>query len=69
MAYFRSLRYTKKRASSMTWTIYSMLNSVIKNKYSFNLKEYPRLVVLIKLFDTDEKKSCCVYPPGAHQVL
>ncbi|XP_023345795.1 uncharacterized protein LOC111714824 [Eurytemora carolleeae] len=33
------------------WTIYSMTNSVPKGKYSFNLKQYCRVTIILKSFD------------------
>ena len=33
--------------------IYSMLNSVSKGKYSFNLKQYSRVTILLKSFDVE----------------
>ena len=54
--YFVFLREEKKRASSSLWTIYSMLNAVIKGKYGRPLQEYPRLTALIKSLDTDVKQ-------------
>ena len=47
------LRKEKGMASSNLWTIYSMLNSVSKGKYSFNLKQYGRGTILLKSFDVD----------------
>ena len=43
------------------WTTYSMLNSVVKSKYGFNLKNYVRVTSLIKSFDVDIKKKAEVF--------
>ncbi len=39
------------------WTYYSMLNGVVKSKYGYNLKSYPRVTALLKSMDTDVKKK------------
>ena len=61
MNFFRDQRETKNKASSTLWTTYSMLNSIIKAKYSANLRDLPRLVTLIKSYDTDNKKKAAVF--------
>ena len=43
------------------WTMYSMLNSVIKSKYDFSLKDYPRVTTMLKSFDTDVKKKAATF--------
>ena len=48
-------------ASSSLWTIYSMINSVSKGKYSFNLKLYCRVTILLKSFDVDIKRKANVF--------
>ena len=58
---FRHIREVRKQASSTIWTIYSMLNSVTKAKYSINLKNLPRLATLIKSFDVDTKKKASTF--------
>ena len=47
-------------ASSSLWTIYSMINSVTKGKYSFNLKQYCRVTILLKSFEIDIKQKAPV---------
>ena len=61
LAFVNYLRKDKGAASSSMWTIYSMLNSVIKSKYGFNLKSFPRVTTLIKSFDVDIKKKAAVF--------
>ena len=46
--YFRYLREDQKRASSSLWTIYSMINAMVKGKYGKALQGYPRLIALVK---------------------
>ena len=55
------LRNDKNMASSTSWTRYSMLNAVIKSKYGFNLKKYPRVTALLKSYDTDIKKKAMIF--------
>ena len=45
LKFVQHLREEKGMASSSLWTIYSMINSVSKGKYSFNLKQYCRLTL------------------------
>ena len=59
--YFLNLRQSEKKASSTLWTIYSMLNTVIKAKYGVSLKSIPRISALLKSFDTDTKKKASVF--------
>ena len=44
-------------ASSSLWTLYSMINSVTKAKYSVTLKNYPRVTAQLKAFDTYIKQK------------
>ena len=44
-------------ASSSLWTMYSMVNSVTKVKYSLSLKAYPRITSVLKSMDVDCKKK------------
>ena len=60
-AYFCYLRQQKKMASSSLWTYYSMVNTVVRNRYSLSLQQYPRLTTLLKSFDTDIKKKAKVF--------
>ena len=47
------LRKDRKAASSSLWTYYSMLNTVVKSKYGFNLKTYVRVATLIKSYQVN----------------
>ena len=53
-SYFKQLR-ASGAASSSLWTTYSLINAVIKAKYSERLQKYPRLTSLIKSFDTGKQ--------------
>ena len=57
------LKYLRKegKASSTMWTMYSMLNSILKSKYDFSLKNYPRVTTMLKSFDTDVKKKAATF--------
>ena len=59
--FIRWLRLEKGYASSSLWTIYSMLNGVVKSKYGVNLKKYVRVTSLLKTFDTDVKKKAMTF--------
>ena len=48
-------------ASSTMWTLYSMLNSVLKGKYNFAMTNYPRITTLLKSYDVDMKKKARVF--------
>ena len=61
MDYFTYLRETVGRASTTIWTTYSMINAVIKNKYSQKLQDYPRLTNLLKSYDVDTIKKAAVF--------
>ena len=57
MEYFKYLREDRKLASSSIWTTYSLINSVIKQKYGKCLQDHPRVTALIKSYHGDVKKS------------
>lgn len=40
---------------------FTALNAVIKSKYGFNLKKYPRVTALLKSYDTDIKKKALIF--------
>ena len=61
LKFLRHLREEKGMASSSLWTIYSMINSVSKGKYSFSLKQYCRVTILLKSFDIDIKQKANVF--------
>jgi len=47
----------KGMASSSLWTMYSIVNSIIKAKYSFSLKKYPSVTTALRSMDGDVKKK------------
>ena len=53
LGWVRYLRKDRKAASSSLWTYYSMLNTVVKSKYGFNLKIYVRVTTLIKSYQVN----------------
>ena len=53
LGWVRYLRKDRKAASSSLWTYYSMLNTVVKSKYGFNLKIYVRVATLIKNYQVN----------------
>ena len=53
LAWVHYLRKDRKAASSSLWTYYSMLNTVVKSKYGFNLKTYVRVATLIKSYQVN----------------
>ena len=59
--FFKHLRTNKKSSSSSLWTIYSMLNSVCKGKYSERLQKFPRITSLLKSYNGDVKKKAAVF--------
>ena len=61
MSFVKMLRMEKKMASTTLWSTYSMLNTVVKNKYGFNLKNYVRVTIQLKTFDTDVKHKARVF--------
>ena len=61
LEFFRHLRNVRKIASSSLWTFYTNLNSMTRNKYGFNLKEYVRVKSLIKSYQTDIKHKASIF--------
>jgi hypothetical protein len=43
--------------ASSVWTLYSYLNSILKQKYGFKLQDLPRMTMFIKGFEEDTKKK------------
>ena len=64
LEYFQHLRNKKKNSSSTLWTVYSMLNSVCKGKYSERLQKFPRITALLKSYNKDCKKKAAVFDDG-----
>ena len=67
--FFKHLRTNKKSSSSSLWTIYSMLNSVCKGKYSERLQKFPRITSLLKSYNGDVKKKAAVFEEGDLKTL
>ena len=57
LKYFKFLREDKKLASSSLWSYYSLLNTVMKNRYNTPLQQYPRITTLLKSFSDIKKKA------------
>ena len=38
-----------------------MLNTVVKSKYSFNIKSYPWVTTQIKVYQVDIKHKACIF--------
>lgn len=51
--YFIHLRNNVKLAASSIWTTYSMINTVVKNKYGQRLQQFPKLTLLLKHFSVE----------------
>ena len=61
LAFIKQLREDKAFASSSLWSMYSMVNSVSKGKYSFNMKQYCKVLHLLKSYDTDVQKKANIF--------
>jgi len=61
LAFIKHLREDKAMASSTLWAMYSMINSVSKGKYSFNMKQYSKVSQLLKSCDTDVQKKANIF--------
>ena len=59
--YFLNMRTVRGCASTTIWTNFSMVNSVCKNKYSFDIKSLPRIVTLLKSFEGAPKKKAAIF--------
>ena len=55
--YFKSLREDKNMASSSIWHHYSCINTVVKNRYSTKLQDFPRITSLLKSWNDFKKKA------------
>ena len=52
------------KASSTILTTYSLLNGVMKHKYSFNMNRYPRIAARLKVWQSEDvKKKAAVFTP------
>ena len=61
LRWIRKMRTEDKFMSSSLWTKYSMVNTVIKAKYGFSMKDYHRVTNLLKSYDVDIKKKAAVF--------
>ena len=53
------------KAGTTILTTYSLLNGVMKHKYSFNMREFPRIGARIKVWISEDiKKKAAVFTPG-----
>ena len=59
------------RAASTILTTYSLVNGVLKHKYSFNMNKYPRIVARMKVWQSRgrEEKGSCVHSRRVEEVL
>ena len=57
LRWIRKMRTEDKFMSSSLWTKYSMVNTVIKAKYGFSMKEYLHFTNLLKSYNVDIKKK------------
>ena len=69
LTYFRHLRTEKGMASSTMWTTYSMINSTIKGKHGSSLKIFPRVISLLKSYDTDIKHKADIFSTDEVQIF
>ena len=52
------------KAASTILTTYSLLNGVMKHKYSFNMNKYPRIGARLKVWQSEDvKKKAAVFTP------
>ena len=52
------------KAASTILTTYSLLNGVLKHKYSFNLNKYPRIAARMKVWQSEDvKRKAAVFTP------
>ena len=58
--YFTDLK-TRGWAPTTCWTNFSMINSMIKNKYSFDVRNLPRVITLLKSFEGPPKKKAAIF--------
>ena len=61
LPFLQHLGEEKLMVSSTTWSMYSMVISVSKGKYSLNLKQYCRVTALLNSSDTDIKKKANIF--------
>ena len=59
--FFMHMRTVRGCASSTIWTNFSMVNSMCKGKYSFDLRTLPRIITLLKSFEGAPKKKAAIF--------
>ena len=59
--YFINMRTVRGCASTTIWTNFSMINSICKSKYSFDIKTHPRIMTMIKSFEGAPKKKAAIF--------
>ena len=59
--FFIHMRTERGCAASTIWTNFSMVNSLTKGKYSFDMRSLPRIVTLIKSFEGAPKKKAAIF--------
>ena len=59
--FFLNMRTVRGCASSTIWTSFSMINSMCKGKYSFDMRSLPRIVTLLKSFEGAPKKKAAIF--------
>ena len=53
------------KAGTTICTTYSLLNGIMKHKYSFNMREFPRIAARMKVWiSEDVKKKAAIFTPG-----
>ena len=61
LCWIKKMRTEDKFKSSSLWTKYSMVNSTMKAKYGFSMKDYHRVTNLLKSYDVDMKTKAAVF--------
>ena len=57
LTYLKFLREEKKMASSSLWTYYSLLNTMMKNRYNTPPQRFARITTLLKSYADIKKKA------------
>ena len=56
-------------ATSLIWTHYSYINSVMKRKYGWKLQTLPRITMTIKGFKEDTKHKAAIFEEEVSELL
>ena len=59
--FFMDMRTVRGCAATTIWTNFSMVNSMCKGKYSFDLRNLPRIITLLKSFEGAPKKKAAIF--------